>query len=95
MPVPVEGASPVPSLSHHSQQPPLLPITGAAGTAEALSEGYGSLSQSIWPLLRTLALLRHGGAEWRLFSKAMVLCFSKKEFPILGLVTETGWPLAS
>lgn len=41
------------------------------------------------------ALLRDEGVEWRLSSKAMVLCFSEKQLPILGLVTGTAWPLAS
>lgn len=41
------------------------------------------------------ALLRDEGVEWRLSSEATVLCFSKKQLPILGLVTGTTWPLAS
>ena len=34
-----------------------------------------------------------GGVEAVL--KAMILCFPMKQFPILGVVTGTGWPLPS
>lgn len=81
-------------------QPTACQRLSRAGTAAALPAGHGSHGQSIWLLMGTLgvslpALLREKGAEWRLFSKAMALYFSKKVFPILGLVTGTGGPLAS
>lgn len=54
---------------------------------------HWATAQATQPLL--LALLMDRGVAQRLCPKAMVLCFSRKQLPILGLVPGTGWPLAS
>lgn len=66
--------------------------TGAVWGARLPRQSLGLLSGHSGLLFPELP--KGGGVEGRLFSKAMVLCFSKKQFPILGLVTGTGWPLA-
>lgn len=102
MPVLVEGALPVPSRSHCTHHPPLMPSTGwhcpGSGWANRwLSEGHGSLSQSIQPLMGTLGAplpcpaRQSGGHSQRQWFYVSL----RKSLLFLGLFTGTGWPLAS